>query len=485
MMIATDVVLYRLNSYIKRKEIEFFASEISSKETKKSDYNEEINSVSCILSILIDIQSHRIYPEKEKFCKFAEIYPSIVDLLNKKLELIFTSSSIEFIPNYNQSELGEILTHLSYTIKNLVEIKKQVNFLQDLMSQLNSSNLNNDEINNLDKRRSELLLQMRRVIDETQFDLLSSELLILNKKIFKLQSQNSEEKLTENWKNTISSSSNELSILSCFFTLTGSRDIKSYVDGFNSSLSPDKKYESMLRKLLYLFGNLDKDTLKLPASVLDDAGKFEHKYSQREEEIKSIVESLETDLLFLRSKLGDLAQVIEDKNEEITNLDKKIESSLETISGIRSSRSLELKLECQSFNPSALNNDTLKLLESDLSELKKASRLQLNKSGRWLKLQKEWSERIKNSSIEDYRDLVDVYIDSANVVGATCVETGKYRFWGKEGREFDLVIIDEVSKATPPELLMPMLLGRQIVLVGDHQQLPPTFRLDEGELTIE
>jgi superfamily I DNA and/or RNA helicase len=70
-------------------------------------------------------------------------------------------------------------------------------------------------------------------------------------------------------------------------------------------------------------------------------------------------------------------------------------------------------------------------------------------------------------------------------VGATCTETGKYLFWGKEGREFDLVIIDEVSKATFPELLMPMLLGKQIVLVGDHQQLPPTFRLGEGELTLE
>ena len=57
-------------------------------------------------------------------------------------------------------------------------------------------------------------------------------------------------------------------------------------------------------------------------------------------------------------------------------------------------------------------------------------------------------------------------------------------FRSQKGRVFDLVIIDEVSKATPPELLMPMLLGKQIVLVGDHQQLPPIFKLNEEEIPL-
>ena len=78
-----------------------------------------------------------------------------------------------------------------------------------------------------------------------------------------------------------------------------------------------------------------------------------------------------------------------------------------------------------------------------------------------------------------------LYIDLANVVGATCSETGRYKFWGKEGREFDLVIVDEVSKATPPELLMPMLLGKQIILVGDHHQLPPLFKVRAEDITFD
>ena len=38
---------------------------------------------------------------------------------------------------------------------------------------------------------------------------------------------------------------------------------------------------------------------------------------------------------------------------------------------------------------------------------------------------------------------------------------------------FDIVIIDEVSKATPPELLLPALKGKKLILIGDQHQLPP------------
>lgn len=39
--------------------------------------------------------------------------------------------------------------------------------------------------------------------------------------------------------------------------------------------------------------------------------------------------------------------------------------------------------------------------------------------------------------------------------------------------EFDTVITDEASKATPPELLLPMCFGHKNVIIGDHRQLPP------------
>jgi len=46
--------------------------------------------------------------------------------------------------------------------------------------------------------------------------------------------------------------------------------------------------------------------------------------------------------------------------------------------------------------------------------------------------------------------------------------------------EFDIVIIDEVSKATPIEMLIPIICGKNIVLVGDQRQLPPIFKYREN-----
>jgi superfamily I DNA and/or RNA helicase len=38
---------------------------------------------------------------------------------------------------------------------------------------------------------------------------------------------------------------------------------------------------------------------------------------------------------------------------------------------------------------------------------------------------------------------------------------------------FDTVIMDEASKATPPEMLLPLCFGMRSIIIGDHRQLPP------------
>lgn len=59
----------------------------------------------------------------------------------------------------------------------------------------------------------------------------------------------------------------------------------------------------------------------------------------------------------------------------------------------------------------------------------------------------------------------------AQVVAATCL--GLQSFKGADVVEFDLCIIDEASKATATESLVPMVQARRWVLVGDQRQLPP------------
>lgn len=99
------------------------------------------------------------------------------------------------------------------------------------------------------------------------------------------------------------------------------------------------------------------------------------------------------------------------------------------------------------------------------------------RSRRWQSVQGEWLDRLSKITQSDRDQLQALYVRQANVVGMTCNEAGKRKTWqDKDFKPFDIVIVDEVSKATPPELILPMLLGRKVVLVGDHRQLPPMFR---------
>ncbi len=84
----------------------------------------------------------------------------------------------------------------------------------------------------------------------------------------------------------------------------------------------------------------------------------------------------------------------------------------------------------------------------------------------------DWVTRITDISEQSRHELRKTYLDNANVIGITCSQSDQ-RAFSQEFQEFDVVIIDEVSKCTPPELLIPALKAKKLVLVGDHRQLPP------------
>lgn len=70
---------------------------------------------------------------------------------------------------------------------------------------------------------------------------------------------------------------------------------------------------------------------------------------------------------------------------------------------------------------------------------------------------------------------------SANIAGMTCNMAASYDF--RDTTEmFDVVIIDEVCKATLPEILAPLIIARKAVLVGDPKQLPPVFCSEDREI---
>ncbi|WP_194841504.1 AAA domain-containing protein [Sporosarcina obsidiansis] len=87
-------------------------------------------------------------------------------------------------------------------------------------------------------------------------------------------------------------------------------------------------------------------------------------------------------------------------------------------------------------------------------------------------LQAQWELLLQEANDYDLDEIRKLYVEHANVIGTTCVASASKKFM-EEYPVFDVVIIDEVSKATPPELLLPMLKGKKVILVGDHHQLPP------------
>jgi AAA domain/Protein kinase domain len=94
-----------------------------------------------------------------------------------------------------------------------------------------------------------------------------------------------------------------------------------------------------------------------------------------------------------------------------------------------------------------------------------------------LQLQAEWLQRIESS-----RDLEAVLLRRARVVAGTCL--GFLSHPAARELEFDLCILDEASKATATETLVPLSRSRRWVLVGDPNQLPPMQEevLDDEDL---
>lgn len=102
------------------------------------------------------------------------------------------------------------------------------------------------------------------------------------------------------------------------------------------------------------------------------------------------------------------------------------------------------------------------------------------------KIKEIWEGYI-NETQKLKNELGELLLRSKRIVGATCVGIANKKI-GLENMTFDLVIVDEASKALPAEILIPLNKAKKCVIIGDHKQLPPTLNkalTDEEELEIE
>lgn len=210
----------------------------------------------------------------------------------------------------------------------------------------------------------------------------------------------------------------------------------------------------------------------------------------------------------------ELTILNEKKNLETLLLDKKIESFLNTLKDLYNRKCFEIEQNLKEINviiqdiEVEISNDTNVVKETtefisnfnqnlpygiipeSIERISQSDDItnyytslwkhRIEDDKKYVQLIKEWVQRIEGNVEEDYKSFKKLYIENANVIGITCSQSGSKEFT-EQYPTFDVAIIDEVSKATPPELILPVLKAKKIVLVGDHKQLPPMIGMETYE----
>ncbi|MFK5710592.1 AAA domain-containing protein [Lysinibacillus boronitolerans] len=224
-------------------------------------------------------------------------------------------------------------------------------------------------------------------------------------------------------------------------------------------------------------------------------------------DINNVIYKKESELFVIRQKYSDLNTLIEDLNNVHAKLELELKSQLDTeLSQILldfkskyvnlgsrflreldelksiSNQKLDIEDELGKLQDEWLNNSiTVEELYSELNingtedfmeyKTKIEQKISSNKK-EYEKftildsIQKEWIKRLGANA-----KFLEILIQRTNIVGATCLGIASQQAF--QSMAFDYVIIDEAGRATPPELLVPMVLAKKVILVGDHKQLPP------------
>ncbi|MFX0170299.1 MAG: AAA domain-containing protein [Candidatus Hodarchaeota archaeon] len=405
-----------------------------------------------------------------------EILPSFIPLIHQQIAKLLEKSKIKGTNSLDLIETGEILVIIKEIQKNYPEVLSKIGGLKKIIDQ--KEKISSDEILQLTEQRQRITNKLMKTTDQNLMNQYSKELLEINRQIEVEKGAYATKIFGTSWQDESTSLRVQIDHLLKFFDLIDNPDLFQQLTIFKKALTPKNEYLPLLEQLEQLINNFQDFSFRLPASILNELIQKNRELKDSTEKNEDLIEKINRELKEIHTEIIACEREIDQNSQIIQNAIKIIQQNTKLIAQIIPD---EEKFE-QDFH---LNEDSLQLLHQHYNNLLQQQQVELEQSRRWLALQKEWINKIENSSTEEYENLVSTYIDLANVVGATCTETGKYRFHGKPEREFDLVIIDEVSKATPPEILMPMLLGKQIVLVGDHQQLPPLFRLSTDELPIQ
>ncbi|MEO4055106.1 AAA domain-containing protein [Solibacillus sp. CAU 1738] len=282
------------------------------------------------------------------------------------------------------------------------------------------------------------------------------------------------------------------------------------------------KYQDLIREVLIIFTKLKEELIDLfkeqigsSEAQVNELRAKEHQLKGKltaltlhleslaptEESVHSLQQKrmqLDTEKQSTEAKLNERKQVAEQYNakysdiqqidEQLINGENVLTSVIEQLKEVNT-QGLALEKDKVELEQLTKQNPELALANTEqqiMSMTAKKEKLhnQLDILPLTQELQNEWQSMLATASDYDLDEIRKLYVKHANVIGTTCVASANKEFMDNYPT-FDVVIIDEVSKATPPELLLPMLKGAKIILVGDHHQLPPLVGDDTFEETLE
>ena len=248
------------------------------------------------------------------------------------------------------------------------------------------------------------------------------------------------------------------------------RDSAPALFGLTKNIHPPKELSTIVASEIEVLRD-EKESLGSEISDIKD--RIKTTISELSANLQSLKETSESKLLELDKALEKIKHKISNIDESRKLIQRKIDDYVETWDSILAG-----------LPEGIIDSPRLDIAGTEIEKIIEAGNEWLNEnhdsiesSEIWREIRKDWLKDLENPEKATLNDLEQMYKRLINIEGVTTSYAGSKAWYMPYLQEpFDFVIIDEISKATPPEILLPLLLGKKAILVGDHRQLPPTFK---------
>ena len=207
---------------------------------------------------------------------------------------------------------------------------------------------------------------------------------------------------------------------------------------------------------------------------------------------------LEDKISIQKVKQDDIDKEIAKLKQQVNNINNEImdiedDSDFASLKNDENKFSNDINKFFRDFNisvPYTDNDDALNIIKATWEDIKnnyaKNEKANKEKIPMYEKIVKYLSlEEVIEADRKNYTK--DLFMN-ANVFGITCTSNDRFTkstmdslaeynidVINLKNVDIDVVIIDEVSKSSFIDLLIPILYGKSVILVGDHRQLPPIY----------